>query len=162
VPYDFDQIIDRRHNDSTKWRRYNRKGKEDVLPLWVADMDFAAPEPVIRSLEGRVAHGIFGYGLPPGNLREVIQERLDRLYGWRVETDDIFFVPGVVTGFNLACRAVGESGDEILVEPPVYYPMLYAPGNAGRVCKAVPLVEGAERYEHDLDAFEQAILETDG
>ena len=150
---DFDQIIDRRHTESLKWRRHD----EDVLPLWVADMDFAAPEPVIRSLEERVAHPIFGYGTPPDGFHEVIQERLARLYGWRVETDDIFFIPGVVPGFNLACRAIGAPGDEVLVETPVYPPMLAAPGNTGRICKVVPLVEGCQCYEHDFDAFEQAI-----
>jgi len=155
MSYDFDQIIDRRHTESLKWRYYD----EDVLPLWVADMDFAAPEPVIRALQERVAHGIFGYGLPPDSLREVIQERLARLYGWHVETGEIFFVPGVVTGFNLACRAIGAPGDEVLVEAPVYPPMLSAPGGTERICKAVPLVEGRGRYEHDFDAFEQAITE---
>jgi cystathionine beta-lyase len=155
MSYDFDQIIDRRHTESLKWRYYD----EDVLPLWVADMDFAVPEPVIRALQERVAHGIFGYGLPPGSLREVIQERLARLYGWHVETGEILFVPGVVTGFNLACRAIGAPGDEVLVETPVYPPMLSAPGDAERICKVVPLVEGRERYEHDFDAFEQAVTE---
>jgi cystathionine beta-lyase len=153
VPYDFDQIIDRCHTESLKWRCYD----EDVLALWVADMDFAVAEPVIRALEERVAHPIFGYGQSPDGLCEVIQERLARLYGWRVETDDIIFVPGVVPGFNLACRAVGAPGDEVLVEAPVYPPMLAGPGNSERICKVVPLVEGAERYEHDFDALEQAI-----
>ena len=152
---DFDQIIDRRHTDSAKWRYYD----EDVIPLWVADMDFAVPEPVLRALEARVAHGIFGYGLSPDSLCEVIQEHLARLYGWRVETDEIFFLPGVVTGFNRACHAVGTPGDEVLVETPVYPPMLAAPGNNGRTCKVVPLVEEEERYEHDFDAFEKAITE---
>ena len=152
---DFDHIIDRRHSDSDKWRRYDA----DVLPLWVADMDFAAPEPVIRALEERVAHGVFGYGCPPDALCEVIQERLARLYGWSVETDVIFFIPGVVCGFNLACQAIGAPGDEVLVEAPVYPPMLAAPGNAGRTCKVVPLIEGRERYKHDFDGFERAITE---
>jgi cystathionine beta-lyase len=155
VSYDFDPVIDRRCSDSEKWRCYD----EDVLPLWVADMDFAAPEPVIRALQERVAHGIFGYRTPPDGLCEVVQERLARLYGWRVETDEILFFPGVVTGFNLACRAIGGPGDGVLVEAPVYPPMLSAPGNAGRTCKVVPLTEGHERYEHDFDAFERAITE---
>ena len=149
----FDQIIDRRHSDSTKWRCYD----EDVLPLWVADMDFRAAEPVIRTLHERVDHGVFGYGRPPDGLRELVQERLARLYGWRVGTDEILFLPGVVSGFNLACRAIGAPGDEVLVEPPVYPPMLTAPENNGRTCKVVPLVERRERYERDLDGFERAI-----
>jgi len=153
MPHDFDRIIDRQHSDSVKWRRFD----EDVLPLWVADMDFAAPAPVIRALQERVAHGIFGYGQPPDGLREVIQERLACLYSWHVALEDIFFIPGVVTGFNLACDAISVPGDEILVEAPVYPPMLAAPGNTGRVCRVVPLAEGRERYERDLDAFERAI-----
>jgi len=151
--YDFDRIVDRRHTDSAKWRWYD----EDVLPLWVADMDFLSPEPVIRALERRVAHGIFGYGLPPDGLRQVVQDRLARLYDWRVEAEAIFFLPGLVAGFNMACRAVGSRGDEVLVEPPIYPPMLTAPTNVGRVRKDVPLVEGEERYERDLEAFESAI-----
>jgi cystathionine beta-lyase len=155
VSCDFDHIIDRRHSDSDKWRCYDK----DVLPLWVADMDFAAPEPVLRALQERVGHGVFGYGRPPVGFREVVQERLARLYGWHVETGDIFFIPGVVSGFNLACQAVGVPGDGVLVETPVYPPMLAAPENAGRICKAVPLVEGHRRYEHNFGAFEQAITE---
>jgi len=155
VSCDFDSVIDRCGTDSAKWCRYD----EDVLPLWVADMDFAAPEPVVRALQERVVHGVFGYGVQPEGLCEVVQERLARLYGWRVETDEILFFPGVVTGFNLACRAIGGPGDEVLVEPPVYPPMLDAPGNAGRTCKVVPLTEGCERYAHDFDGLEQAITE---
>jgi len=155
VTPNFDRLIDRRHTDSAKWRRYD----EDVLPLWVADMDFAAPEAVLHALKERVAHGIFGYGIPPDGLREVIQERLARLYGWCIETGDVFFIPGVVTGFNQVCQAIGAPGDEIVVETPVYYPMLDAPRNAGRTLKTMPLVECPERYERDLEAFEQAITE---
>ena len=157
--YDFDQVIDRCNTDSAKWCRYTTDGNEDVLPLWVADMDFAAPEPVIQALQERVAHGVFGYGMEPDGLREVIQERLARLYNWQVETDDIFFIPGVVTGFNMVCYATGQPGDEILVEPPVYPPMLSSPEGMGRICKTVQLVEGDARYERDLDRFEEAITE---
>jgi len=153
MPYDFDRIIDRRHTDSVKWSRYD----EDVLSLWIADTDFAVPPPVLRAVRERVAHPIFGYGQPPEELREVIQERLARLYRWRVELDDILFLPGVVCGFNLACRAFAAPGGQVLVEPPVYPPMLSAARNAGCGRKLVPLVEGRERYEHDLDRFEEAV-----
>ena len=135
---DFDRIIDRLETDSAKWCEY----APDVLPLWVADMDFAAPDAVVYELEKRVAHSIFGYARAPEDLRLVIQERLDRLYGWQVEPAEILFIPGVVSGFNLACRTIGAAGDEVLVQPPIYPPMLTAPGYAGRVCKNIPLVEG--------------------
>ena len=150
----FDEIIDRYDTDSAKWCRYG----DDVLPLWVADMDFAAPELVVRALHERVAHGIFGYGQCPEDLRGMIQERLSRLYAWQVEEEDILFVPGVVRGFNLACHAIGSPGDQILVEVPSYPPMLSAPKNAGRTLRTVPLVDGAERFEHDFDEFEKAIM----
>jgi cystathionine beta-lyase len=155
VSQDFDRIIDRRQTESVKWRRYD----EDVLPLWVADMDFAVPDAVVRALEERVAHPIFGYGQPPDGLHEVVQERLAQLYDWHVDREDIFFCPGVVSGFNVACRAVADPGDGVLVEVPVYPPMLSAPENNACACRVVPLVEGREQYEHDFDAFEEAIME---
>jgi cystathionine beta-lyase len=155
MPRDFDEQIDRSNSDSVKWRLF----EEDVLPLWVADMDFPVPRAVGRAVQERAAHEVFGYAMPPKELPEVVQARLARLYDWHVEIDDILLLPGVVSGFNVACRAVGDPGDEILVEPPIYPPMLTAPGNVGRVCVNVPLVDSSERYERDLDAFEAAITE---
>jgi len=153
MPYDFDRLIDRRSTESIKWRAYD----EDVLPLWVADMDFPAPEPVIRALHERVAHGILGYAMAPQGLREVIQERLARLYGWHVAPEAIVFTPGVVSAFHVACRAVGRTGDAVIVEPPVYFPMLDAPALRGRRRLEVPLVEHDGYYERDLNSFRKAI-----
>jgi cystathionine beta-lyase len=156
MAYDLDQIIDRRDSDSAKWGYYD----EDVLPLWVADMDFPSPEPVIRALRERTEHGVFGYGLPPQELREVIGERLQRLYGWQVSPEALFFVPGVCTGFNLTCQAFASPGEGVLVQTPVYHPMLYAPGNAGLTRDEMELTRGADgRYVIDFDAFEAAITD---
>ncbi|NLE46455.1 MAG: putative C-S lyase [Chloroflexi bacterium] len=152
---DFDRTIDRRHSDSAKWCRY----EEDVLPLWVADMDFAAPPAVIDALRERVHHGVFGYCRQPSELNEVIQARLAQLYDWRVRAEDIFLIPGVMRGVNLACHAVGQPGDDIMVEPPVYTPLLLAPANAQRQCVTVPLIEESRRYTHDFDALEQAVTQ---
>ncbi|MGQ9503018.1 MAG: MalY/PatB family protein [Anaerolineae bacterium] len=154
--YDFDTPVDRRLSDSEKWRRY----PGDVLPLWVADMDFVSPEPVIRALQERVAHGIFGYGTEPAALRQVLAERMSRLYNWQVSEADFVFLPGVVTGFNLACRAVASPGDAVLIQTPVYPPILDAPGNAGLRSALVPLMQDASgRYYIDFDLFEQSIDE---
>lgn len=152
---DFDCYIDRRHTDSIKWRHYD----EDVLPLWVADMDFASPQPVIDALHARVEHGLYGYTSPKliDGLYEAIQSRLETLYGWQVAADDILFLPGVVVGFNLACHAVGQPGDDVLMQPPVYYPFFPAPANAHRRAVYAQVYPTGNRYELDLDAFEQAI-----
>jgi cystathionine beta-lyase len=154
MTYDFDQIVERRGSDSVKWGWYD----EDVLPLWVADMDFRSPEPVIHALHERVEHGLFGYGLEPPELREVIVERLQRLYGWQVSPEALVFLPGVVTGFNLACRAVTSPGEGVLVQTPIYYPILEAPDNAGLTLDEMELTRQPDgRYVIDFDLFERTI-----
>lgn len=156
MDYDFDQVVDRRGTDSLKWHRYG----EDVLPLWVADMDFRAPEPVIHALHERVEHGVFGYGTPPPELRQVIVERLQRLYGWRVSPGELIFLPGVVTGFNLVCHAFASPGDGALVQTPVYYPILDAPAGAGLTRDEMALTHRPDgRYEIDFDVFEETITD---
>ncbi|MCL4297179.1 MAG: pyridoxal phosphate-dependent aminotransferase [Anaerolineae bacterium] len=157
MTYNFDQYIERRQTESYKWGDYG----DDVLPLWVADMDFAAPEPVIQALHERVAHGIFGYGKPSPELLHIICERMQRLYNWTVTPDQLVFLPGLVTGLNVVCRAIGKVGDGVLVQPPVYPPFLKAPLNQGRMLDVAELVVSQEdrrlRYEIDFDSFETAI-----
>jgi cystathionine beta-lyase len=155
MTYSLDELIERRSSDSVKWNCYG-----DALPLWVADMDFRAPEPVIRALRDRVDHGVFGYGTEPPDLRPVLVERLHRLYGWEVSPEALLFVPGVVAGFNQAVHAVTLPGDGVLVQTPVYFPMLWAPGNAGCSLDAMELTRLADgSYEIDFAAFEGAIAE---
>jgi cystathionine beta-lyase len=154
--YNFDQTVDRRGTDSLKWHRYG----ENVLPLWVADMDFRAPEPVIRALHERVEHGVFGYGMPLPELRQVIVERLERLYGWQVSPGGLVFLPGVVTGFNLVCHAAASPGDGVLIQTPVYYPILDAPAGAGLTRDEMALTRRPDgRYEIDFDLFEETITD---
>jgi cystathionine beta-lyase len=150
----FDHTPDRRKSDSKKWRRYDG----DVLPLWIADMEFRAPEAVIRALHERVEHGVFGYFSEPPELREIVVERLGAYHGWSVAPEALVFVPGVGTGFNLAARAVTSDGDGILMQTPIYYPILRVPGNAGCTCDEMELVRLADgSYAIDWDAFEAAI-----
>jgi len=154
--YNFDELVDRRHSDSTKWNYYGK----DVLPLWTADMDFRVPQPVIEALHGRVNHGIFGYCLESVELREVIVARLARLYGWCVQPKEILFQTGVVAGFNRVCQVSASSGDGVLVQPPVYPPMLSAPERNGLVLQENELSRMADgRYEIDFASFEAAITE---
>lgn len=154
--YDFDQVIERRNSDSSKWRYY----AEDVLPLWTADMDFKCPEPVIQALCSRVEHGIFGYGMEPHALREVIVERLARLYGWLIRPEEIVFPTGVVVGFNRVCHAAAAPGDGVLVQPPAYPPMLAAPAHCGLIRQEAELQRmPGGRYEIDFASFEAAITD---
>lgn len=153
--YDLDRPIERRHTDSIKWNRY----EDDVLALWVADMDFVSPQPVLDALQARVAHGIFGYPRAPAELPEVIQARLKHLYGWQVATEDIFFIPGVVTGLNMAAHAFCQAGDGVLIQPPVYYPFLAVPANASLVGQYNQVRLNGGRYEMDLDDFERTITD---
>lgn len=150
MDYDFDRVVPRRHTESIKWNWC----KEDELPMWVADMDFRSPEPVIEALHARVEHGVFGYGQCRGDLRRAIVERLERLYAWQVAPEALVFLPGVVPGFNMAAHAFCKPGDGLLVQTPVYPPMLHAAGNADLVSRNMELTRRADgQYEVDLDRF---------
>lgn len=156
MTYNFDEIIDRRGTDSFKWRHYGR----DVLPLWVADMDFRSPEPVVRALRERAEHGVFGYAAAPDELREVLVERLARLYGWQVAPEALVFLPGVVLGTNLAAHAVGGPGDGVLVQTPVYPPFLSIAENTGRTPQSMELTRGENGdYTIDYAAFDAAFTD---
>jgi cystathionine beta-lyase len=152
--FDFDTLVDRRDTASVKWERY--RGRE-VIPLWVADMDFATAPCVVEELERRVRHGIFGYTQPPEELRRVIAGVLERDYGWRIERDWIVFLPSLVVGLNAVCRALAAEGDDILTAIPIYPPFLSAPEYGHRRCVRVPLSELDGRWAWDMDALERAV-----
>lgn len=151
--FDFDRIIDRRSLPGEKWDRYAGR---DVLPLWVADMDFAAPPAVIAALHRRIDHGVFGYTDAWPSLEQAVVEGLRRDHGWAIEPDWLVWLPGVVTGFNLACLLAGEAGDGVLTAAPVYPPFLSAPANTGRVLQRVELVQRDGRWQWDWAALEAA------
>ncbi|MGG5808571.1 aminotransferase class I/II-fold pyridoxal phosphate-dependent enzyme [Falsiroseomonas sp. CW058] len=123
----FDAVIDRRDSGCNKWNRY----EADVLPMWVADMDFPACAPILDALRARIDHGVLGYGMAQARLRRAIVAHLDRQYGWRVAPEAVIPLPGVVPGFNLALRATCAPGAGVVVQTPVYPPMLKAPDNWG-------------------------------
>ena len=152
--YDFGQFPDRHKTESVKWGVYG----EDVLPMWVADMDFLSPQPVIEALKERAEHGVFGYPMVVKELKEVVAARMAERYGWQVSPQDLIFVPGVVPGFNLTCQAFAQKGDAILMQTPVYPPFLCAPGYANAERLEAELVQGADgQYAIDYAAFEAAI-----
>ena len=152
--FDFDRIIDRRSLPSEKWGRYAGR---DVLPLWVADMDFAAPPAVVEALHRRIDHGVFGYTDAWPSLVEAVVEGLQRDHGWTIDPDWLVWLPGVVTGFNLACAIAGKPGDGVLTAAPVYPPFLSAPENTDRVLQRCELVLQEGRWGWDWAALEASV-----
>ena len=152
--FDFDMPVERRGTSSLKWEKYKDK---DVLPLWVADMDFRSAPAVIDALQQQVAYGVFGYTIPHDALMEVVVSMLNRQYDWPVQAEWLIWLPGLVTGINLACRAVGDEGDDVMTAVPVYPPFLTAPGNSGRNLIKVPLKKRQNRWEFDFDLLESMI-----
>jgi cysteine-S-conjugate beta-lyase len=151
MAFDFDTVIDRGGGDSYKWNKYAGR---DILPLWVADMDFAAPPAVIEALHRRVDHGVFGYGGPTASVTESVLQHLEREYGWRIEAEWLVWLPGLVTGLNVACRAVA---GPVLTATPVYPPFLSAPGFSGRALTSVPLAQTGQHWGWDFAATETAL-----
>src|SRR2546430_16605844 len=147
MAYDFDRVIERRLTESSKWRKYG----EDVVPLWVADMDFASPESVVGALRERVEHGVFGYGynLERSPLHDLFADRLQKLYGWRVEPDAVVLIPRVIPGFNVACRALTSPGGGVLLKLPLYPPPLRGPGPLRSTIDAAGLAPSPGRPQEE-------------
>ncbi len=159
--YNFDRFPPRRGTENFKWRLF----PEDVLPLWVADMDFVSPEPVVRALREAVDHGLFGY--PRGlhgdatdlpEYAQLIVERMADRYSWSIQPQDVIFYPGVVVGFNTVCHMFREQGGAVLVQPPVYTPILDAAQTAGLTRREAPLVcQPDGSYAIDWAVFEAGL-----
>lgn len=152
--FDFDTPAERRGTASMKWEKYKDR---DVIPMWVADMDFRSPPAVIRAIEQRAADGVFGYTLTPQALNDQVVNMLRQTYDWTVKPEWLVWLPGLVTGLNVACRAVGEDGDDVITAVPVYPPFLSAPGFSRRTLTRVPLKEKDNRWQFDFERLEQMI-----
>lgn len=152
--YNFDQVHNRRGTNSVKWDAY----PEDVLPLWIADMDFVSPQPVIQALEERIRHGIFGYPGDQPSLNEAFTAWVKNRHGWEIHPDWLVLIPGVVTGFNVAAHTFANAGGSMLVQTPVYPPFLSVPENTALKLQDVELVRRRDgSYTIDMRAFEAAI-----
>ncbi len=151
---DFDTPIERSGGDSVKWNKYRGR---DVLPLWVADMDFAAPPAVLEALHRRVDHGVYGYAEPWPTLVDAVTEMLWREFRWTVYPDWIVWLPGLVSGLNITCRAVGQTGDQVLTATPIYPPFLSAPRNCAREVARVPLELNGRRWEWHMERVAAAV-----
>jgi cystathionine beta-lyase len=153
---ELDVHIERRGTGSIKWSRY----PADVIPLWVADMDFAAPRPVLDALRRHVDHGVFGYGTNAAELTEVFIEHVSRRYAWSISPEDVLLLDGVVPGIHMACRGLAGGGEKVLVQTPVYPPIRTLPAECDRSRVELGLARAPDgRYEVDWDAFEAAVAD---
>jgi cystathionine beta-lyase len=152
--FDFDTCIDRKGSDSAKWRKYHDK---DIIPMWVADMDFKSPPEVIQALYRRVEHGVFGYGVPGQALTDAVLAYLQRAFNWHVEAKWIVWLPGLVTGLNIACRSVGDEKDAVLTTVPIYPPFLTAPKFSRRQLKTTRLKFVNGMWQMDFADFENCM-----
>ncbi|MCY4213954.1 MAG: PatB family C-S lyase [Gammaproteobacteria bacterium] len=150
---EFDRHIDRSGTSSAKWDKYQGR---DVLPFWVADMDFEAPGFLLDALRARIEHPIFGYTRIPSGLVAAFQSWLERNYHWPVPEEWLVWIPGVVTGLNLAAMATAQPGGGVLIPTPVYYPFRSVPANADQRAIEVPMARDGDRWVMDIDALEAA------
>lgn len=152
---EFDRIIDRSNTSSSKWEKYAGR---DILPFWVADMEFPAPAFVLDAIRERLTHEIIGYTRVPETLNTAFQSWLQRECNWTVPEEWLVWVPGVVPGFNLAARAVSEPDGAILIPTPVYYPFLAVPHNVGQESQTVALAPDEQgRWAMDFDALQHTV-----
>ncbi len=156
MTFNFDEIIDRRTSDSIKWKLY----AEDVLPMWVADMDFRTPEPIRDALHQMIDRGVLGYEFLQKRTQQVVADRMQRLYHWQVDPEWVVAVTGVVSGFNIATRMVCKPGDGVLIHTPAYNMFYSIYKNLGVIQQAVPielsLKDNILHPQLDLAAFSGA------
>ena len=150
---DFNRTIERRDSDSSKWRRY---AKRDILPLWVADMDFPAAPPILEAVARRANHGVFGYAEPTEALIETVAARFANHYRWEISPEWIVFSPGLGVAIHTVCRMAGEPGDEIITPSPIYHVFRRAPQLAKRIRIDAPMHWDGNQWQLTADAIEQA------
>lgn len=152
----FDEYTERRNTECIKWDGYkgNFGVDHDLLPMWIADMDFKSPQPVIDALVQRARHGIFGYVYKTDAFYETICAWVERHYERHIAKESIIFTPGVIPGYTIAIQAFTNPGDGILIQTPVYYPFMDSIRNNGRAIVNNQLRPAGDHYEIDFDDLE--------
>jgi cysteine-S-conjugate beta-lyase len=160
MTYNFDQTITRSGTSSVKYDlRKAIFGREDVIPMWVADMDFAVPPFVTEAVRKRAEHPVYGYSIIPGSYYDAVISWQKNRHGWDISKEWVMFSPGVVTGLNMLVQAFTVPGDKVIVQPPVYFPFFSCVENNGRKLVLNQLVEKDGEYTIDFDDLEQKMKE---
>lgn len=157
--YNFDEIIDRKGTSCVKYDGLKNayQGEENLIPLWVADMDFATPDFIVEALKKRCEHPVFGYTFDDDEYYESIQTWLDYKYHWKTEREWISYIPGIVKGIGLAVQCFTQPGDKVIIQPPVYHPFRLVPTRMGREVVYNPLKLEDGVYKMDFEQLESLI-----
>lgn len=156
----FDKVINRLGTDSMKWDMAKQRfGGENLLPMWVADMDFRAPQEVLDALHEKVEHGIFGYPAHSESVDAAVQSWLKRRYDWTINDDSILYTAGIVPTISFIIQAFTAPGDQVIVQTPVYYPFYDVVNKNNRELLANPLAFDGDHYEMDLAQLEASITD---
>ena len=150
----FDTVYQRADTDSQKWQKYEGR---DILPMWVADMDFKAPQAVLDAMHERIDHGIFGYARPTQSCVEAVVTMLEREYDWTIQPEWLVWLPGLVVGLNVSCRAFCEEDESVLTTTPIYPPFILGPQFQKRSVDKANMALDGDRYVMDWDAMEAAV-----
>ena len=158
MKYDFDRTIERRHTHSAKWDLAGEMfGDKDILPMWVADMDFETAPCIVEALKKLAETGIFGYPHRPQSYKDAVKGWMKRRHGWVIEDDWLTYSPGVVTALNLCILAFSHPGDKVIIQPPVYYPFARCIENNGRRVVNNPLKLEGGRYVMDFEDLNKSV-----
>ncbi|WP_035294188.1 MalY/PatB family protein [Clostridium sp. KNHs214] len=158
MSYDFNKIVDRLHTKSVKWDLLEEMyGDKDVIPMWVADMDFEVPEEITKAIKERLNHEIFGYSFRGKEYNEAVINWMKRRHEWDIKSEWIKFTPGVVPALNFILRAFTKPGDHVIIQTPVYHPFARSIKNTGCTVVKNPLKYENFTYKMDLQDLEKKI-----
>ncbi|HEX7476137.1 MAG TPA: PatB family C-S lyase, partial [Dehalococcoidales bacterium] len=163
MKYDFDIICDRKNTNCAKWDAVKSLfGSEDVIPMWVADMDFPVADPIVEALKQRAEHPFYGYTQPGPGVVDAVVERMKKKFNWQIQPEWVVFTPGVIPALNVAVRMLTRPGDEIVLQQPVYFPFFGVVTGSGCqiVNNGLKLIDG--RYEMDFDDLETKFKPKEG
>lgn len=160
MKYNFDEIVDRKNSDSIKWTNLEEEyGLEDLLPMWIADMDFKSSPEIIQALRDRVDHGVFGYNCLEDSFYQATIDWVKSSYDWDIKREWMVFTPGVVPGISISINRFSQEGDKVLVQPPVYPPFYEVLEGSKRVLLENPLINNDGKYTMDFEDLEEKIDE---
>ena len=154
--YDFDKIVERRGTGAIKTDGLKKVfGKEHLIPMWVADMDFETPDFIVDALKERLEHPVFGYTAEPADYRPAIIDWVRKIHGWEIRKEWISYIPGIVKGIGMAINALLEKDEKVIIQPPVYHPFRLVPQKNGREIAFNPLIRREDgSYEMDFENME--------